>query len=363
VAASFEELLSMPDLIWMGQNTTHLEPPTEVLDAMQACIASREFQLYAPPGGFARLRELVIEDLGLAGSDAWLTEGAVAGLYHLCMSLAPRVSKLITTDPGWPWPGRFIGRTAVPVEVIDIYETPTRSLSAAQLADVIEPRSIIYLIDPLNPLGSRYDADELRAIVDLARETESYIIHDCTYRHFATGHTLIAELYPERTFTTYSFSKWLGLAGLRLGAVVARPELLAMLIDVPANPLGASILAQRAATAGLEVRERWLTHVRGINRRNIELVERTIADTGFGAVVVEPSHGNFLAVDVSQTGMHSEAVCDALLAEGIFIRPGTYQSPRFGERFVKISTSVPTEWVDRFAEAWTALAQTPAVAR
>ena len=35
-------------------------------------------------------------------------------------------------------------------------------------------------------------------------------MHDCTYRDFADEHTLAARFYPERSFTVYSFSKWLG---------------------------------------------------------------------------------------------------------------------------------------------------------
>lgn len=354
---SFEDLLSRPNLAWMGQNTTHLEPTGEVLEAMTASIASREFQLYAPPLGFDRLRELILEDLGLTDADAWVTDGAVAGLYHVCTVLAPRINRLITSDPGWPWPARFMGIAGRPVTVLDVYEQPGAKLSAAQIAEVIEPGSLIYLIDPLNPLGSLYTREELEAIADLARSTGSYIVHDCTYRHFAEGHSLMAEIYPEGTFTTYSFSKWLGLAGLRLGAVVARPELLAELTKVPSNPLGAPILAQRAAIAGLEGRGPWLDMLRDVNRANIHTVEQVVGATGFGEVVVSPSQANFLAVDVSATGMHSEAVCEAVLEHDVFIRPGTYQSPHFGERFVKISTSVPTGWVERFAAAWEDLAE------
>ncbi|WP_159499062.1 pyridoxal phosphate-dependent aminotransferase [Microbacterium sp. 18062] len=357
MAASFEELLAREGLAWMGQNTTHLDPPQEVVEAIERSVRDREFQVYAPPAGFEELRRLVADDIGLPGSEVWMTDGAVAGLYHLCMTLAPRISRVITTDPGWPWPGRFLGRTGIPVHAPGVYENPSRTLTAAQVASVIEPGSLLYLIDPLNPLGSRYTRAELEAIVKLARETGSLIVHDCTYRHFATGHSLVAELYPEGTFTTYSFSKWLGLAGLRLGAVIAKPEVLEALTVVPANPLGAGIVGQRAAIAGLRVRGPWLEQLRGVNRANIERVERVVAETGFGDVVVSPSHGNFLAVDIAATGLHSEAVCDALLADDIFIRPGTYQSPGFGERFVKVSTSVPPEWVERFAASWASLAE------
>ncbi|WP_099021791.1 pyridoxal phosphate-dependent aminotransferase [Mycolicibacterium palauense] len=360
---SFEALLRRPDLIWMGQNTTHLEPPAAVVDALRTSIERHEFQFYAPAAGFAELRELIVEDLGLPGSQAWVTDGAVSGLHQVCTVLAPRVSKLITSDPGWPWPARFVADQGLPVAVAPVFDTPERILTAAQIAAVIEPGSLLYLIDPLNPLGSSYTRDQLIEITDLARATGSYVVHDCTYRHFADNHTLAAQLYPERTITTYSFSKWLGIAGLRVGALVAIPELLATFTHAPANPLGAGITAQRAAIAGLRVKVPWLARVRAANRRNIEAIESVVAGRGADRIVVSPSQGNFVAIELDAAGPTSEQVCRAMLERNIFIRPGTYQSPRFGDRFVKVSTSVPPAWTDRFCAEWTALAARREVAR
>jgi aspartate/methionine/tyrosine aminotransferase len=343
-------------MAWMGQNTTHLDPPPELVEALLASTRAHEFQLYAPGPGFAELRALVVDDLGLPGFEAWITDGAVGGLHHICTALAPTISRLITSDPGWPWPARFVGLEGVPNTTLAIYSPDLGfKLQAHQIAEVIEDGSLIYLIDPLNPLGSRYERDELQAIVDLARATGSLLIHDCTYRHFATGHTLAAELYPEGTFTMYSFSKWLGLAGLRIGAVVAEPQLLDRLTRVPSNPLGANIQGQRAAIAGLRVKDAWLERLRAGNARSQEIVIGAIRASDVGEIVVEPSHGNFVAADVSAAGWDAEALCETLLAEDVFIRPGTYQSPAFGERFVKISTSVPVAWAVRFAAAWTRL--------
>ncbi|WP_197374340.1 pyridoxal phosphate-dependent aminotransferase [Mycolicibacterium baixiangningiae] len=353
---SFEDLLGRDDVVWMGQNTTHLAPPGEVIDALDRSIRDREFQFYAPAAGFEELRTLIAEDLGLPGADVWVTDGAVGGLHHICTAMAPRISRLIATDPGWPWPARFVAGAGVPVTVLPVYHNRTRMLEPAQLAEVIEHGSMIYLIDPLNPLGSSYTRDELTAVTDLARATESYVIHDCTYRHFADGHTLAAELYPERTLTTYSFSKWLGLAGLRVGAIVATPELLGELTQAPANPLGAGIVAQRAAIAGLHAKTEWLQRLRATNRSNLAAVEDAVSRSGWGRVVVTPSQGNFLAIDLEGSRWGSEALCQHLLRDsGVFIRPGTYQSPAFGERFVKVSTSVPPDWADRFCAAWQAL--------
>jgi aspartate/methionine/tyrosine aminotransferase len=355
-APSFEALLQRPNLAWMGQNTTHLEPPAEVVTALLDSTRQREFQFYAPALGFTELRELIVADLGLAGSTAMITDGAVGGLHHICTALAPGLSRLITTDPGWPWPGRFVELEGVPVTAVEVYSAAAGyKLSAAALAAVIEPGALLYLIDPLNPLGSSYDRDELEAIVEVARAHGAIVVHDCTYRHFADGHTLVAELYPEATLTTYSFSKWLGLAGLRLGAVVGRPELLDPLAATPSNPLGANIQAQRAAIAGLKVKDPWLRRLRQVNRRNQQIVTQAVERSALGRVLVEPSQGNFLAIDVSGPGWTADRVCAALLERDVFIRSGTYQSPAFGDRFVKVSTSVPTAWAERFAAAWAEL--------
>jgi aspartate/methionine/tyrosine aminotransferase len=343
----------------MGQNTTHLEPPAEVVAALTESTRRREFQLYAPALGFERLRELIIDDLGLAGTGAvaMITDGAVGGLHHVCTALAARISRLITTDPGWPWPARFAGFSGVPVTTLPVYERQQGyRLRAEQLAEVIEPRSLVYLIDPLNPLGSSYGSDELAAIAELAHGTGSLVVHDCTYQHFARGHSLVAARYPEGTLTTYSFSKWLGLAGLRVGAVVGPPGLMDTLTAVPANPLGASIQAQRAAIAGLEVKGPWLDRLRAVNAANQEVVAAAVTASGLGRVLVRHSHGNFLAIDVSGSGWTAGGLCAAMLDLDVFIRPGTYQSPLFGERFVKVSTSVPAPWAERFAAAWSAVA-------
>lgn len=348
--------MDRPEMAWMGQNTTHLEPPPGVIEALLESTRSREFQLYAPALGFEQLRLLIAEDLGLSGIEVMVTDGAVGGLHHICTALAPEISRLVTSDPGWPWPARFLALTGTPTSAIEIYSPACGyKLQAEQIETVIEVGSMVYLIDPLNPLGSVYEREELEAIVDLARRTKSLLVHDCTYRHFAAGHTLAAELYPEGTFTTYSFSKWLGLAGLRLGAVVARPELLERLSRVPSNPLGANIQAQRAAIAGLKAKDEWLARLLEVNDRNQAIVAAAVAASEVGELVVDPSHGNFLAVDVSAAGWDAEGVCAALLDQEVFIRPGTYQSPAFGERFVKVSTSVPTEWAERFAAAWSTL--------
>ena len=251
----FDELVSRRELRWLGQNTNHLQPHPAVREAMLECIDSGEFHLYAPPLGLEALRQGILADLGIgAGFSVLVTDGAIEGLYHSCRTLIGSGDELLVTDPGWLWPRRFAASAGAAVTEIPIYDRLAGfRLSPDQLRAAISPRTrLVYLVDPSNPLGSVQTEGEVRDIAQICRDAGSILIHDCTYRHFAARHFLAAEHYPEGTITTYSFSKWLGIAGLRLGALVASPELIQRLADAPPNNLGASVLAQRAALAGLK---------------------------------------------------------------------------------------------------------------
>src|SRR5438105_738281 len=47
----------------------------------------------------------------------------------------------------------------------------------------------------------------------------------------------------------------------------------------------------------------------------------------------------------------SEALAAVFAQRGIMIRQGSYHTPRFGSRLVKVSTTVLAEWVDAFCRA------------
>ena len=128
-------------------------------------------------------------------------------------------------------------------------------------------RRIIYLVDPNNPLGIRYTREEIESFAAIARDCGALLVHDCTYRDFADGHHPALHAAPEGAVVSMSFSKWLGLAGLRIGALVAAPVLFDEFAQTSTSVLGASVVAQRAAQAGLAVKAEWMAKVRAYRPR------------------------------------------------------------------------------------------------
>lgn len=344
----FDRLVATPDLRWLGQNTNHYPPHEAVRRAMIASIEGEEFHAYAPPLGLEELRAKIVRELGLQDQCAVVTDGAVAGLYHVCRTLLGPGDELLTTDPTWAWPMSFARAAGADVVQVPIYgrEFGYRLAPERLAAAITSKTKAIYIVDPNNPLGSVCAADEIRAIAGIARAAGAYLIHDCTYRDFAYEHTLAAKFYPERTITAWSFSKWLGFAGLRVGAIVAEGELMERLASAPPNNLGSNIVAQRGAIAGLDVKSQWFPAVLSGQRENQALVHEAVAGIPGFEMPVYPSNGNFLVIECVKAGVRPEAICAALAKHKILVRQGSYHTKAFGDRFIKVSVSVPRPWVE-----------------
>ena len=347
----FEALVADSDLIWMGQNTNHLPTHPAVKQAMVATIENEDYHAYAPPIGLEELRALMLSDFGIQDADILITDGAIEGLYHACRQFLADGEIMITTDPGWPWPEAFAKLSGAEVLTLPIYEPELNyKLGIKQLEEAVSRGNVklIYLIDPLNPLGIGYTEDEIAAFAAIARRANSWLVHDCTYRHFAHHHTLAYHYYPERTITTYSFSKWLGLAGMRLGGLMARPQVIETLSEGQPNALGSNLISQRGAIAGLKYKSEWFPEVNRIQRANQRAIFDTVQTINGLSMPVYPSNGNFVVIDCSAAEIAPETLVTLYLDRGIMIRQAAYQSKHYANRFVKVSTTVPEWQAQRF---------------
>ena len=347
----FDQLCSTQGLLWMGQNTNHIPTHPAVEQAMIASIKAGEVNAYAPPLGFEALRKAVVADLGLQGVEAIITEGGVNALAMICRARCRPGTTLVTTDPTWKWPGLFARQQGADVIEVPIYDAATNYKLTPEALDraVDERTAVIYIVDPNNPLGISYDRGEIEAFSQIARKNDALLVHDCTYRDFADAHHPALKVSTENTVVSLSFSKWLGLAGLRIGAFVASAEIAEEIAGYATGVLGASVVAQRAALAGLGVKQEWMEEVLRINRQNQARLKEASEKLGF-KVPLYPSNGNFLVIETLDAGVRPEALVACCKEAGIMIRQGTYHTERFGDRFIKVSTTVPTEWVDRLCE-------------
>jgi len=347
----FQDLYDRKDLAVMGRNTNHLPSDPRVKAALHQAIEREIYHEYAPPGGLVELQDLIREELGLPDAAVWVTNGATEGLAQVTQLLLEQGQELLTTDPGYPVVAAFARRRGAAAVEVPVYDPACGyRLTADLLAAALTPRTrLIYVVDPSNPLGSCLNPEDVRALARLARDKGAILVQDCTYRDFAERHTPAWESYPEGTVCIVSLSKGCGLAGLRVGAVVAHPDLVERLTTPQSNHLGASVVAQVAAIAALRTKPEWFPAMFRLQREHQARLKAAVEAVPGFRVLVYPSQTNFLAVDVAASGYHPAFLAAALLDRGVHIRHGGYNSPRFGDRFFRVGSTVPRAWVDRFA--------------
>jgi aspartate aminotransferase len=352
------------EVAWMSQNTNTLPVHPAILEAIQQSIDEREFNLYPRRDGIPGLADAVREDLGHEGYDVLLTNGGIEGEYVATRAFLGPGNEVLSTDPSFlPIHDQVAMAQAKTVEV-DIYRKPY--LLTPELAnEAITPKTrMLLLIDPNNPLGSGYSRDQVRGLAEVARDHDLWILDDVTYRDFNKDHVTATAFYPEQTLLSYSFSKGPGLAGMRIGAILAPSEgpryehgpygtVMKILRKMDTNVLGVNVLAQRAALAALRTKKEWLPEVRRTCERNQATIRRAVEKVDGASLPVYPSKANMFVIDLSRTGADPEAVEERLLFDHlVHTRAGSYLSRRHGKEFVRVSFTVSESDGRRFAEAF-----------
>jgi len=355
------------EVAWMSQNTNTLPVHPAILDAIRQGVDEREFNLYPRKAGVPGLAEAIVEDLGLEGFDVLLTNGGIEGEYIATRSFLGPGNEVLSTDPSFlPIHDQVAMSDAKAVEV-DIYRKPY-ALTPEWAKEAITPGTkMLLLIDPNNPLGSGYTREQVRGLADIARDHGLWLINDVTYRDFNKDHVLATAFYPEQTLISYSFSKGPGLAGMRIGALLApsagpRDEhgpygtVMKSLRKMDTNVLGVNVLAQRAALAALRTKKEWLPEVRRTCERNQATIRRAVEKVDGASLPVYPSKANMFVIDLSETGVNPEEAEERLLFDHlVHTRAGSYLSRKHGGKFLRVSFTVPESDAKRFAEAFPAV--------
>lgn len=192
-----------------------------------------------------------------------------------------------------------------------------------------KPR-VLFIANPNNPTGTLIHEKELRCILRAA--THTAVVMDEAYAEFS-GFTAVPWIrrYPQ-LFVARTFSKVTGLAALRLGAVIASRNSLALLRRaMPPFPVNlAALIAAEAAIADRTSLRKYIQNIKHF-RSWLAARLRTLGVRSF------PSAGNFLLADF---GPHGPKLFRNLEKKGILLRD---RSKDMGAGFVRITIGTSAE--------------------
>jgi histidinol-phosphate aminotransferase len=187
---------------------------------------------------------------------------------------------------------------------------------------------VLFLANPNNPTGNLLAPADLRRILRAARRTA--VVVDEAYVEFS-GWTAARWIRRySNIIVARTYSKAAGLAGLRLGCLIARPDLVNLFrrVSPPFNVNAAALAAAQASARHPAAVRRYVAEV----RRARTQFERHLVRLGFRSF---PSAANFVLVDF---GPHGPEIVRRLARRGILVRDVSAAFRRPGMVRVSIGT-------------------------
>jgi aspartate/methionine/tyrosine aminotransferase len=313
-------------------------PAAEVITEAIARYTSSNYYSYSAAKGYLPFREAMAAYMQTRRSYSVGVEGvlpvdsAAFGIYLTCKTLLNKGDEAIVFDPVdflFAYSVEAVGGVAVRFPI----PAGTDRVDFDSMESLLTPRTkLICLCNPLNPTGKVFTREELLQLAAFAEKHNLYILSDEIWSDIVFqpySFTSIASLdktVADRTITVTGFSKSYGLAGMRLGAVMATD--LVLFERLFENSLhsttihGVNILAQVAGTAALNEAQDWLAgFIQHLQRMRDLTVSRMNAIPGFHCL--SPQGCYVALVDVRGTGLSSADLQARLLKEAkVAVVPG-----------------------------------------
>ncbi len=296
----------------LSSNENPNDPLPGVLEA--AVDAATRMNRY-PDMGCTALYAAIAEKLDVPTTDLAAGTGSVAVLYHLLQAFCETGDEVVyawRSFEAYPIAVSVTGAISVQVPLTQDARHDLHAMAAA----ITERTKVVIVCTPNNPTGPAVGKAELVEFLDKV-PPHVVVVVDEAYREFVRIDDPVdaVDLYRDRpnVVAMRTFAKAYGLAGFRVGYVVAR-EPVAAAVRACALPFGVSSIAQAAAVASLEREPELLERVDAIVAERTRVVG-ALREQGWD---VPDAQGNFVWLTLGgRTGDFAAAAEQA----GIMVRP------------------------------------------
>jgi histidinol-phosphate aminotransferase len=268
-----------------------------------------------PDMGCTDLYAALSDRLGVPTEHLAAGTGSVAVLYHLLQAFCESGDEVVyawRSFEAYPIAVAVTGATSVKVPL----GPGARHDLHAMLEAINDRTKVVVVCTPNNPTGPAVTHAELEAFIDKV-PPHVVVVVDEAYREFVRGEDPVdgLRLYRDRSNVVVmrTFAKAYGLAGFRVGYVIAPPEI-ASAVRACALPFGVSSVAQAAAIASLAAEAELLERV----DRIVAERERVVAELRLQGWNIPDAQGNFVWLALGDRTAEFAAAAENA---GIMVRP------------------------------------------
>jgi aminotransferase len=325
-------------------------------------LKKRAFNLlsYGPPGGLPEFKDSVAGFFNEKRNVPALPEllfpvdSAAFGIHLICKAFLTSGDEALVLDPVdflFRYSVENVGATAVPFSI----PPGDAAVDFERMEQLITKKTkMICLCNPLNPTGKVFTKDELTRIGELALKYDLIILSDEIWSDIIfepnvfTSIASISEEIRQQTVTVTGYSKSYGLAGLRIGTVMAsNSKHYSILFEASLHTStvhGANVLSQVAVVAALDQCNYWLDgFVRHLQRMRDLVVNELNSINGFSCIAPD---GCYVALaNITGTGKSSSEVQELLFNQAkVAVVPGLKQWFGQGaEGYIRLSFATSEE--------------------
>ena len=319
-----KEEYGLEEVIKLASNECPLPLPEEVIQSIQE--ETKNLSRY-PDGHCRKLRARLSNQLGIPPECILFGNGA-----EECVRLISQAF-LNPGDTGLsPSPIYDAYDTAVKMAGADVVTIPLKDYRIdldTTLQNVDNRTKIVWLCSPINPTGTIITRKAFESFLEQLPEG-ILVVFDEAYLEFVSSkeaaHALDYLYTDARVIGIRTFSKAFGLAGLRIGYIVAHPSVTEV-ISMVKLPFNVNALAQVAALTSLD-ETKFVKNYVWINAKERGFLYEKLEKRG---MFVVPSEANFLFVEIP---IDSDDLFRRLLPRGIIVRPGSIWGL---DRFIRLT--------------------------
>ena len=273
--------------------------------AERAAAAALKYADRYPDPECRRLKERLGEHLGVPAEEILCGAGAAELIWHLALALGP--GRAVIPQPTFSEYGLALRKCFWQVE-----DLPMENLELGRDLPGRLDGDLLVLCLPNNPTGLLPDRELLREVLGVCREKGILVAADQCFAEFCPE----ADLLPltaeyENLLVFRAFTKFYGLAGLRLGYCVSSDRGLLRRMAESGPPWSVSVPAQEAGIAALEDRD-YAARLLALMETERPRLQEALEDFGFRVL---PGRANFL---LFETGLPE--LGDRLRDRGILLR-------------------------------------------
>jgi histidinol-phosphate/aromatic aminotransferase/cobyric acid decarboxylase-like protein len=220
------------DAVKINANENPMGPCPEAAEAIHSVVQKGGRYMYEETFDFAKT---LADQSGVKPNYVEPYAGSSDPLHHAVLAYCSPTKPFVAGDPGYEAGARaakFINAPVIQVPLTKEYAHDVKAMVAAHATP-----GIIYVCNPNNPTGTITPRADLEWLI--ANKPEgSVILLDEAYIHISTeqyGVDFVAR--DKDVIILRTFSKLYGMAGLRAGAAIGRPDLLAKIKTFKAGAL------------------------------------------------------------------------------------------------------------------------------